>query len=285
MRFFFRSRKFKIMVTVVSIILVVSIVLTAIFGFSSPISNLIGSISAPIQAFFTDIGSSVTEFFNKLNNAETIMLKNEELKDEISKLQNELIDYEQIKEDNEFYKDYLDLKDRNPDFEFEKAGLISKNADDVYKSFLIDKGTLQGVSLYDPVITNQGLVGYVGEVASNYSKVITVLDPSLSCGAYDSRTKDVGVLEGNLESAKQNKARIKNLSRTSSVAIGDMIVTSGGGVFPSGLLIGTLETLHREDYAIGVYGIIAPAVDFDSIKNVMVITGFSGQGNVMKSGE
>ena len=163
--------------------------------------------------------------------------------------------------------------------------LISKNADDVYKSFLIDKGALQGVSLYDPVITNQGLVGYVGEVASNYSKVITILDPSLSCGAYDSRTKDVGVLEGNLESAKQNKARIKNLSRTSSVAIGDMIVTSGGGVFPSGLLIGTLETLHREDYAIGVYGIIAPAVDFDSIKNVMVITGFSGQGNVMKSGE
>ena len=88
-----------------------------------------------------------------------------------------------------------------------------------------------------------------------------------------------------MDTAKNNKARIKNLSRTSSVAIGDMIVTAGGGVFPEGLLIGTLETLHREDYASGVYGVISPAVEFENIKNVMVITYFSGQGNVMKSGE
>lgn len=285
MRFFFRSRKFKIMVTVVSIILVLSIVLTAVFGFSSPLSNLVGAITAPIQSFFTNIGDSISDFSAKLNDAETIMLKNEELKEEINRLNSELIDYEKLKEDNAFYKDYLGIKDNNPDFEFEPASLISKNIDDVYGSFLIDKGSLQGVSLYDPVITDEGLVGYIGEVASSYSKVITVLDPSLSCGAYDSRTKDVGILEGSLDTAKANKARIKNLSRTSSVAIGDMIVTAGGGVFPEGLLIGTLETLHREDYASGVYGIISPAVEFENIKNVMVITYFSGQGNVMKSGE
>ncbi len=273
------------MVTVVSIILVISIVLTAIGGISSPLSNLVGSISAPIQSFFTGIGNDINDFFKKLNDAETIMLKNEELKADINDLNSQLIDYEKIKEENEFYKKYLEIKDNNPNFEFEPAGLISKNADDPYGSFLINKGSLNGVSLYDPVITDEGLVGYIGEVAASYSKVVTVLDPSLSCGAYDSRTKDVGVIEGNLELAKQNKGRIKNLSRTSSVAIGDMIVTAGGGVFPEGLLIGRLETLHREDYSTGVYGVISPAVEFENIKNVMVITYFSGQGNVIKSGE
>lgn len=285
MRFFFRSRKFKIMVAVVSVILVVSIVLTAIGGISSPISNLVGAISTPIQSFFTDIGNSISDYYKKLTEAETTMLKNEELKSEINRLNSELIEYEKLKEENEFYKKYLEIKDNNPDFEFEPASLISRNADDPYGSFLIDKGKLHGVSLYDPVITDQGLVGYIGEVASSYSKVITVLDPSLSCGAYDSRTKDVGVIEGNLDTAKQNKTRIKNLSRSSGVAIGDMIVTAGGGVFPEGMLIGRIETLHREDYASGVYGIISPAVEFDNIKNVMVITYFSGQGNLIKSGE
>ena len=285
MRFFFRSRNFKIMVAVVSVILVVSIVLTAIGGISSPISNLVGAISTPIQSFFTDIGNSISDYYKKLTEAETTMLKNEELKSEINRLNSELIEYEKLKEENEFYKKYLEIKDNNPDFEFEPASLISRNADDPYGSFLIDKGKLHGVSLYDPVITDQGLVGYIGEVASSYSKVITVLDPSLSCGAYDSRTKDVGVIEGNLDTAKQNKTRIKNLSRSSGVAIGDMIVTAGGGVFPEGMLIGRIETLHREDYASGVYGIITPAVEFENIKDVMVITYFSGQGNLIKSGE
>lgn len=273
------------MVSVVSVILVISIVLTAIGGFSSPLSNLVGAVSAPIQSFFTDIAGSVTDFFKKLSDAETIMLKNEELKAEINDLNSQLIDYEKLKEENDFYKDYLEIKDENPDFEFEPASLISRNFDDPYGSFLIDKGSLHGVSLYDPVITNEGLVGYIGEVSSSYSKVITVLDPALSCGAYDSRTKDVGIIEGNLDLARQNKARIKNLARNSSVAIGDMIVTSGGGVFPEGLLIGRLETLHREDYASGVYGVITPAVEFENIKDVMVITYFSGQGNLVKSGE
>ena len=273
------------MVAVVSVILVISIVLTAIGGIASPLSSLVGAITSPVQKVFTSIGDGVSEFFEKLNNAESIMLKNAELKDKINELNSQIIDYEKLKEENEFYKEYLDLKDDNPDFEFEAASLISTNQDDPYSSFLIDRGTLHGVRQYDPVITSAGLVGYIGEAHTSYSKVVTILDPSLSCAAFDRRTKDVGIVEGTLEDAKDKKTRIKNLSRTSSVAIGDMIVTSGGSVFPDGLLVGHLESLHREDYASGVYGVITPAVEFNKIKDVMVITHFNGQGSILKSGD
>ncbi len=285
MRFFLKSRKFKIMVAIASVILVLSIVLSFVVGAISPVSGLFGAITAPAQKIWTNVGQSISDFFIKLNDAESIMLKNAELKEQISELNSNLVDYDKIKQENEFYKNYLGLKDDNLDFELEPASLISKNADDPYGSFLIDKGSLHGISQYDPVITSAGVVGYIGEVSSSYSKVTTILDISLNCGAFDSRTQDVGVVSGNLQNAKQNKTRIKNLSRTSSVAVGDMIVTSGGGVFPDGLIIGTLESLHREDYTSGIYGVIAPAANLNDIRDVMVITYFAGQGSVIKSGE
>ncbi len=285
MRFFFRSRKFKIMVGIVSIIVALSIVFTIIGGIASPVSSIIGAVVNPAQKFVNNIGTSVQDFFNKLNNADKIALENASLNEKINNLNSDLIDYDKTKQENEFYKKYLGIKDENPDFQFEPSSVISKNASDPYKSFLIDAGSLKGISKYDPVITSEGLVGYVSEVYSSYSKVTTILDPSLTCGSFDRRTKDIGVVTGNAEDAKSGNTRIKNLSRTSSVAVGDMIVTSGGGVFPEGLLIGTLKSLHREEYNSAVYGIIDTAVNFDKISNVMVLTYFNGQGNILKTGE
>ena len=285
MRFFFKSRRFKIMASIASVIIVVSIIFVTVGGIASPLSSLAGAVIAPAEKFFNGISDSVGDFFEKLNDADKIMLENAELKEKINELNSDIIDYEKIKDENEFYKNYLNIKDENPDFELLKASLISKNEDDIYGSFLIDKGSLSGVALYDPVITSAGLVGYVGEISPSYSKVITILDPKLSCGAFDRRTKDVGIVSGAAENAKAQKTRIKNISRTSSVAIGDMIVTSGGGVFPENLLIGTLEGLHREDYSSSVYGTVTPAVDFDDISDVMIITYFNGQGNLLTSGD
>ncbi len=273
------------MMAILSVVVAISIVFAVIGGVASPLSSLIGAVAAPAQEFFTGIGNSISDFFKKLQDADKLMLENASLNERINELNSDLLGYEEAKQQNEFYKDYLGIKDENPDFEFEPASLISKNADDPYGSFQIDKGSLQGVSQYDPVITSAGLVGYIGEVAPSYSKVVTILDPSLNCGAFDSRTRDVGVVNGSLEYAKQNKTRLKNLSRTSSVAIGDMIVTSGGGVFPDGLLVGTLESLHREEHNSAVYGIIAPAANLGDLREVMVITYFAGQGTITDSGE
>ena len=279
MRFFFRTKKFKIMLGVTSCLLVLSIIGGIIGNVFSPQNGILGSITSSVSSAFEGVANWFDDLFNKFGTNEDLMLENSSLKSEVNELRNELLDYEQAMQENEMYEKYYGIKEQNPDYRMQPAMLISRNADDPYGSFNINKGSLQGVSLNDPVITDAGLVGYISEVNPSFSKVTTILDTAISLGGADRRTRDAGVISGELALAEQGKTKLCNLLRSSEVATGDYIVTSGGGVFPEGLLIGTVDSIHNETYNTALYAIITPVVDFSEIRDVMVITYFSGQGN------
>ena len=57
-------------------------------------------------------------------------------------------------------------------------------------------------------------------------------------------------------------------------------MTSGEGIFPSGLLIGTIQAIGSDKYNTSIYAEIKPFVDLDAVKSVMVITEFDGQGGL-----
>lgn len=285
MRFFFRSKQFKVSVIVISVILVLALATRLIGGMISPQSNLLGAIAAPFQRAATSISNFFKDFGTKLQGADELMLENASLQEEVNRLTSDLLGYQEALEQNEFFKEYLEIKESNQDFQFEPAMLISRDSEDPFGSFLINKGSRNGVAAYDPVITSEGLVGYITEVGLTYSKVTTILSPELSAGGFDRRTQDAGVVSGTLELAKEKKTRLYNLARTCSVSVGDYVVTSGGGVFPEGLLIGTVETIEQEAYNSSLFATIAPAADLNDLRDVMVITYFSGQGTADTSGE
>ena len=101
-------------------------------------------------------------------------------------------------------------------------------------------------------------------------------------GALDNRTNDSGIISGNLEFAKNGQAKFYNLARSCSVAIGDYVVTSGEGIFPKGLLIGKIETIGNDKYNTSIYATVTPFANIDELRQVMVITDFDGQGNVLQ---
>ena len=136
------------------------------------------------------------------------------------------------------------------------------------------------MSLYDPVITEAGLVGYITELGTTTAKVTTILSPKIVLGALDNRTNDSGIVSGNIELAKNNKCRFSHLPRNCGVAIGDYVITSGEGIFPEGLLIGSIDSVGSDKYNTSIFADITPFVDFSSIKEVMVITSFDGQGGI-----
>lgn len=285
MRFFFRSRKFKIILAVVAMLIAVSVVFAAIGGKMSPQADIAGTISAPFRALATRISDGISNFVGTYTEGERLSLENAELESEIAELREKLADYEKISSENKFYKDYLEIKDKNPSFKFEAATLISRDKEDPYKGFVINKGTVNGISANDPVITEAGLIGFVSQAGLTTSKVVTLLSPELSAGALDNRTNDSGVLSGSVELASKGKTRFYNLSRSCNIAVGDYVVTSGEGIFPSGLLIGTIQTIGSDKYNTSIYAEIRPFVDFESIKGVMVITEFEGQGGLDPSKE
>lgn len=279
MRFFFRSRKFKIMLTVTCFVVSLALIGAVIGSAFSPQNGILGAATSSITQFFNHISKEVGLFFEKFESNDKLMEENLSLKQQVNKLTSDLMDFEKAKQENEMYEKYYGIKEQNADYIMESAMLISRNTDDPYGSFNINKGSLQGIALHDPVITDAGLVGYISEVNPSYSKVTTILDTAISCGGIDRRTRDAGVISGELGLAEQSKTRLNNLLRSSAVTLGDYIVTSGGGVFPEGIVIGTVDSVHNETYNTTLYAVITPIVDFNELRDVMVITYFTGQGN------
>ena len=275
MRFFFRSRGFKIIVSVAAALIAVSVICAFFGSRMSPQADIMGTVTAPFRSAAEKVTGAVSDFINAYSNGEQLALENAELK-------KKLAEYEQAVEQNEFYKNYLEIKDDHKDFKFTPATLISRDREDPYKGFVINKGSVNGVAAHDPVITEEGLVGYIGEGGLTSSKVVTILSAELTAGALDNRTNDSGIVSGTVELAKKGETKFFNLSRSCNIAVGDYAVTSGEGVFPAGLLIGTIQAIGSDKYNTSIYADIKPFADIDNLKNVMVITEFSGQGEIGK---
>lgn len=277
MRFFFKSRQFKIIVAVFLAVLL----LTLIFGIMGtrmdPQTDVLGSITQPFRGAATKIREAAGDFMSAYSGGNALMIENAELSAEIDDLRQKLADYEEISAQNETYKKYLGIKEAHGDFSFAAANLIARDSDDPYGGFTINKGSMSGIHKYDPVITDSGLVGYITEVGLTSCKVTTILSPAITLGAIDNRSSDSGLVTGRLEFAQKGRCVFKNLARSSAVAIGDYISTSGEGVFPAGLLIGSIEYIGTDSVNSSIYAEVKPFADISEIRDVMVITSFDGQ--------
>ncbi len=278
MRFFLRTKKFRVCLSVIAVVIALCITVRVIGGILSPGAGLWGTIIAPFQQAATYISQSIDNLQKKYNDGNELLLENQKLKEENDTLRKQNADFDETLRQNEFYKDYLEIKDSNPDFTFCDAKLISVDKDDLYHSFVINKGSADGIETFDPVIIGNSLVGYISKVGLTTSKVTTILSPEIVAGANDSRTGDTGIISGTADFAAEDKLKFYNLTRDCQVAVGDTVVTSGEGLFPDGLLIGTVETIKSDSYTSSLYSTVTPFVDFSDIRKVMVITHFEGQG-------
>lgn len=277
MRFFFRSRQFKIIAAVCAAVLLLTLIFTVTGARMAPQTDIIGSITQPFRAAATKIREAVGDFMSAYKGGNALMIENAELTSEIDELRQKLADYEEMSAQNETYKKYLGIKEAHSDFSFAAANLISRDTDDPYGGFTINKGSMSDIKKYDPVITDGGVVGFVTEVGLTSSKVTTVFNPSVTLGAIDNRSGDSGIITGGLQFAEKGRCVFKNLARSSAVAIGDYISTSGEGVFPAGLIIGSIEYIGTDSVNSSIYAEVKPFSDFNEINDVMVITSFDGQ--------
>ncbi|MBR6549460.1 MAG: rod shape-determining protein MreC, partial [Clostridia bacterium] len=102
-------------------------------------------------------------------------------------------------------------------------------------------------------------------------------------GALINRTRESGVIGGDTALMSDGCCGLSYLSGSSAVTIGDFVVTSGeGGVFPAGLMIGTVSDVRKDASNVSIYGVVKTASDVSDVTQVMVITHFEGQGGIAK---
>lgn len=156
------------------------------------------------------------------------------------------------------------------------AEVIARNPGDWAMTLSLDKGSSHGVEVGDLVTTVDGMVGYVSEVYSNTCEVTTVIDVEMQCGALITRTRETAIAEGNYDLMAEGNLRLSYLTEDSSVVIGDTVETSGrGGLFPKGVMIGTVESVLPEENGISYYAVIKPFANVDTVSSVSIVTDFT----------
>ena len=271
---FFERNKGKIILSAVTVLLVIIMALSTIPSLKPNfVSNAVGVLVSPVQKVISSMINSTQGFFTFVFNMKEYQSENEELVERINILEKEVRETEELKKENTRLRSMLEMRERQTEYETETAEVIAKEAGNWFNSFTIDKGTADGISLYNPVITDKGLVGYVAEAGTTYSKVISVIDSTASVAAVVNRTGDAAVVEGDLKLQEQGLCRMVYVNRNSVITVGDYLETSGmGGIYPKGIYIGKIKEVTDDGTGLSQNAIIEPAVDFDAVSVVFVIT-------------
>ena len=276
MQDFFKSKLFKILLVIMGS-LVGLIIFEASTGNLLAPEQILGMIQRPFAEITTTTNDSVSGFFDQIFQGSKYKEENVLLKDEIANLQKKLVEYEQIKGENEQLKEAAGIKSKNPSFEIEPAKVVARDPDDLY-TFTINVGTENGVLKNSPVITNRGLVGIVTNVAQTYSKVTTILGLNIKISSTCVAKNEIGIVSGQADLIGDNLCAMFHLDKSTALEPEDIVSTSGGGgLYPPNIIIGKVKEIRVSDSGMSAYAVVEPAEDIASVKEVIVVKKFTGQ--------
>lgn len=280
MRDFFRSIKFKLILCIIAMAIGIMLYSLSQSGYSVGSSKAVNTIAIPFRYASNAVYKGLEKGSSYLFSSKKYYEENLELQDEINRLRNELVDYENTKAELDELKKFVGIKRSHSDFVLSPpCKVLSYTANDPFGSFMIDKGSDDGISVGDPVVTAAGLVGAVTEISEKYCTVRTILSPELSVGIKVQKRGDTGILEGDSRYAADGLTQIIYLTKDSGIKSGDTIITTGtSGLFPAGYLVGTVVETGAADSGLSYYASVKPFADVRKLSSVMVVTSFEGKG-------
>lgn len=275
---FLKSTAFKIFAVIAAALLAGSVFAVASRSGSSPLTSVTSVIFGPLSRLSSYIASEFSDLPISFKSSSELLKENEALKKQIDSLTEQLVDYEQLRNKNEFYQQFLEIKEEHRDYVFAEAAVIGRDAADNMGSFTLNKGSTDDISVNDPVIYGKYLVGVVASVTPTQCTVNTILNSKVNVSAYEVRTRDLGYVTSTVALAQEGHCHMPGLSSSTAVTAGGIVCTSGvGGIFPRDLIIGTIVDVVDGTVDISASAIIEPGVDFSEITDVFIITSFDGQ--------
>ncbi len=203
-----------------------------------------------------------------------------EVRDELKKTRANLQKYEsmagemsELKRENDRLRELLGMKER-VEYASIPATIISKDPDNWFRTIIINKGSGDGIKVNMPVIAYQGgqkaVVGTVIEVRGSISRIAPIISPTVRIGVKLQESRFPGLLCG--YSGNSNLCKMDYISRAAYIRFKDMVITSGqGGVFPPGLLVGTVIKSYSLESSAYQRAIIKPVIDYNLVEDVFVI--------------
>lgn len=268
------NNKYFVILLVVTVILIIAMIFSMNKSYETKASdNIIIKITMPIQNFFYNASSGVRNFFSHFGDIYELKQENQALQDKITKLEDTIEKNNVYKVENERLREMLNLEDTYKEFDLVAANVTGKDSSTWFLSLTIDKGTDDGLEMSDTVITSDGLVGHITDIGTNWARITTILDSQSTVAVSVDRTEDLATVDGDIDLAADGLCKMTYISKDSTITLGDIAKTSGlGGVYPKGISVGKIIKIHPENKGVSQYAEVEPAVNFNRIYEVYVIT-------------
>ncbi|NCB62175.1 MAG: rod shape-determining protein MreC [Clostridia bacterium] len=276
MKDFFRQNGILVLVIALLLSAITAVASMLLGGFSNPLSNVLGIISTPVQGAVSSFAGWVEGVYNYSFEHDTLTAENEALRKQVAELEEQAREGQAASRENERLRLLLELREKRRDFDFESATVVSRSSTNWASTLTISKGSAHGVAAGDCVIDETGaLVGVVSEVGLTWSTLITVIDAELEMGGLVERTESAAIIEGDFALMTQGFLKLSYLPENTELLAGDLVVTSGkGGIYPSGLVVGAIESIHTDPSGMSRYAVVSPRAVIDRLVQVYVIKEF-----------
>ncbi len=272
---FFKSTTFKVLVAVAAVLLIATVLATAVSGSTSPLTNVVGIVTSPLQDAASYLSAKLDDFSGGFVSSKSYRDRVAELEQQVADYQSQLVDYEDAKKKLESYEEFLEVREKHPDYTWTYATVIGRDSADVFGSFTLDRGSSDNVKINDAVISGEYLIGVVTEVNPTSCVVRSVFDPSVNVAAYEIRTGELGYVSATYELSVDGKCRLTGLDTKTAVSEGGIVCTSGtGGIFPKDLIIGTVSAVNQSETDLSAYAVIEPEVNSKEIHDCFIITAY-----------
>ena len=236
-----------------------------VFGFlQDPVSGAMGWTSAQTNSIVDtvtgpdDIQEARAQILALQSQVDALMKENEQLRE--------------IEGEYRLLQDLFNRARESPEFERQTASIIGYDTSPLFRSIIIDKGAQDGIHVGMPVESARGLVGQVYRTANHSAMVILISDNISSIPARLGESRATGIVRGG---GLGGAMTMDWIGLESQIEPGEVVLTSGlGGRFPEDMVIGEVMEVERREADLFQRATIQPAVDFDSLEMVFIITDF-----------
>lgn len=229
-----------------------------------------GYVITPVQSanlLVVDWFENILKYFKGISSLNS---ENKQLKEELLEARAELNRLKLVEDENLQLEALVNLQKENSQYKTVPARVISKDPGNWFDSFIINKGTDNGLQKNMVVINQDGLVGKISECGYNYSKVISIINDADAVSAESLRTNDIGYVVADF--LGDAKCKMQYSESSADLLVGDEIVTSHlSEIFPQGISIGHIIDLTVDSQTSIQYAIIEPSVDFSKLEYVLVL--------------
>lgn len=265
----------KYILSAIAAVCVACMLLSYTLGFQGGILGTVsGYVLVPIQKGINYVGWFLSDRADNLQDLRRVMNEKEALQAQVDQLTIENSKLMQEKYELEDLRALYELDRSYSDFSKVAANVIGKDTGNWFNSFLIDKGSDDGIAVDMNVLAGSGLVGIVTKVGADWAQVRAIIDDTSNVSAMILSTADNCMVSGDLKLMSKGVISISQLKDSDNqVTPGSKVVTSQvSDKYHPGLLIGYVQELNMDSNNLTKSGTLTPAADFEHLRSVLVIT-------------